>query len=87
MNDDIGQILEEIRLELQEDDNLKLAKDFALDAPERIQLITQVMLIREQRETNLLLEGLISCVMPIGEPPKEWSQRLEQKLDKIDHRG
>jgi len=59
MKSNIAGILQEIELELQESDQLKLAKDFALDAPERMWLIAQTLLIDEQRQTNELLKGLM----------------------------
>jgi len=84
---DVNKILEEIHTRLTKND-MELAKDFGLDAPERAYLMSQAMIIKEQRETNLLLEQLYSLILPEGEPPSEqWQKNLNRRMLETEMRG
>jgi hypothetical protein len=93
MKSKIDGILQEAKEYLDDYNQLRIAGEFGLDAPERISLVTQALLIKEARETNVMLDVLVTVLasskqlFPPGEPPKPWIERLEQKLDEIEKRG
>ncbi len=76
-------IMEEIQGYLGDADSLKLAQQFGLDAPERISLVTRIILIKEQRETNELLTGLLDGLNLIFEKVMEQVQAEQLKAQQV----